>query len=184
MKFLRLVVAAVFFSIVVASCAEEEGPACAQPFGEMKAIVNDTLELDFRFVYFKDWRTDSTLLIKAEFINAGCEIELSITFANITKNKKRQTLVKRIFEDGDSTKYTPFSIFYTWNVDVLTERFEIYEKEPSWLELTELSEDRILGSFQATYLYREGAQRFWDLPDTLRFQRVHFEALAIDPIED
>jgi len=51
------------------------------------------------------------------------------------------------------------------------------------LELTEISENGVKGIFQATYVYRPSAQRFWDLPDTLRFDEVYFEAIDFEALE-
>ena len=64
---------------------------------------------------------------------------------------------------------------------MLTERFEIFEDEPAWIQLSEISEEKVTGTFQATYVYRQSAFRFWDLPDTLRFNNVAFEASLFVP---
>lgn len=155
----------------------------------MIAQVNDTTIWKFKYVYFRRWSdtefadqwADNSIGISAEFINAGCEIEISIHFDNIAQTVNQQNLVKRIFEDNHPSQFQPQSIFNTWNVDALTERFEIFEDEPAWIQLSEISEEKVTGTFQATYVYRQSAFRFWDLPDTLRFNNVAFEASLFVP---
>ncbi len=177
--------------IFILSCNEEEKPSCPPPIGEMIAHVNDTIEWDFKHVYFSRWseyvgsqESDSLINIDADFINAGCEFELSLDLRVIALTLNRQNLVKRIFGADHPSKLQPHSIFNTWNVDALTERFELYEGEPAWIQLSEITEEKVNGTFQGTYVYRPSTWRFWDLPDTLRFNKVPFEAvLFVPPVE-
>ena len=149
----------------------------------MIAEVNDTIIWDFKYVTF--WsESNSSMAIGAGFVNAGCEIELSLDFHNIKQESGKQDLVKRISEENHPSHLQPHSILYTWNVDVLTERFEIYESEPAWIQLSEITEDKVKGTFQGTYVYKQSARRFWNLPDTLRFNNVSFEAILFVPPND
>jgi len=171
------------------SCNEEPKPSCVPPIGEMIARVNDTLVWDFRHVYFVRWSeeysgshwADSSLNMRADFINAGCDIELALSFSNIAQTLNRQNLVKRIFGDNQPSRLQPNSIFRTYDIDALTERFELFESEPAWIQLSEITEAQVNGTFQGTYVYRPSALRFWDLPDTLRFNEVDFEAILFEP---
>ncbi len=175
--------------IFIFSCNEEEKPSCPPPLGKMIAYVNDTIEWDFKHVYFVRWSetdfasqwADSSISITAEFINAGCELELTLDFHNIAQTLNKQNLVKPIFGDNQPSQLQPNSIFYTWDVDALTERFELYEGEPAWIQLSEITEEKVSGTFQGTYVYRQSTWRFWDLPDTLRFNKVPFEAILFEP---
>ncbi len=178
--------------IFILSCNEEEKPSCFPPLGKMIAIVNDTIEWDFRHVYFVRWSeeysgsqwADSSLNMRANFINAGCDIELALSFQNIAQTLNRQNLVKRILEEDHPSRLQPNSIFRTYDIDALTERFELYEGEPAWIQLSEITEEKVNGTFQGTYVYRQSTWRFWDLPDTLRFNKVPFEAvLFVPPVE-
>ena len=171
------------------SCNEEPKPSCPPPTGEMIARVKDTIVWDFKYVYFRRWSetdfasqwADSSISIFAEFTNAGCELELSLDLHNIAQTLKRQNLVKRISGDNQPSQLQPYSIFYTWDVDALTERFELFESEPAWIQLSEITDEQVKGTFQGTYVYRPSALRFWDLPDTLRFNEVAFEAILFEP---
>ncbi|MCP4458880.1 MAG: hypothetical protein GY816_12790 [Cytophagales bacterium] len=181
-----------FISLIVCSificCSDDPKPSCPAPIGEMVAQVNDTTIWEFKYVSFRRWseyvgsqESDSLINISADFINAGCEMELTLDFQIIARTLNRQNLVKRIFEEDHPSKLQPHSIFYTWNVDALTERFELYEGEPAWIQLSEINEETVTGTFQGTYVYRQSAFRFWDLPDTLRFNNVPFEAILFVP---
>lgn len=171
------------------SCKEEQGPSCAPDTGELFAFVNDTIEWDFKYVYFIRWSEtefasqwpESSVQLSADFVNAGCEIEVSLTMNNILQNQENQTLLRSINEENHPSLTQPNSIFNTWNVDVLTERFEILESEPAWIQLSNITDEVIEGSFQATYVYRPSAFRFWELPDTLRFHEVPFVATRFTP---
>ncbi len=173
------------------SCEDEYKPSCPPPSGKMIALVNDTTEWDFKHVYFWKWseyvgsqESDSLIDITADFINAGCEMELTLSLHRIARTLNRQNLVKRIYEEDHPSRLQPNSIFYTWDVDALTERFELIEGEPAWIQLSETAEEKVKGTFQATYVYRQSTWRFWDLPDTLRFNKVPFEAiLLVPPVE-
>ncbi len=174
------------------SCEDEYKPSCPPPSGKMIALVNDTTEWDFKHVYFRRWSetdfasqwADSSIGIFADFINAGCEMELTLNLLNIAQTLNRQSLVKVIREDGHPSRLQPNSTFYTWDVDALTERFELFESEPAWIELSQITDEQIKGIFQGTYVYRQSTFRFWDLPDTLRFNKVPFEAiLLVPPVE-
>ncbi len=170
------------------SCKDEYKPGCPPPIGEMIAVVNDTIEWDFKYVTFRKWseyvgapKSDSIIDINAGFVNAGCEMELTLDLNYIARTLNRQNLVKRIYGDNQPSRQQPHSIFYTWNVDALTERFELFEGEPAWIQLSEITEEKVKGTFQCTYVYRQSTWRFWDLPDTLRFNEVTFEAVLFDP---
>ena len=181
------------FSVLVLiftfSCEEEYQPDCPPPLGEMIARVNDTIVWDFNSVYFRRWTekdlgtrwADSSLNIRAGFVNAGCELELSLIFHNIAETLNRQGLVKLIYEEDHPSRLQPNSDFYTWDVDALTEQFNLFEGEPAWIQLSEITDEQVKGTFQATYVYRPSAFRFWDLPDTLRFNNVSFSAAFFDP---
>ncbi len=171
------------------SCKEEQGPSCPPDTGELFAFVNDTIQWDFKYVYFIRWSetefasqwADSSLQISADFINAGCEIEVSLELRNIGQILENQPLVQPVNEENHPSLMQPNSIFNTWNVDVLTERFELLEIEPAWVQLTSITDEEIEGSFQATYVYRPSAFRFWELPDTLRFHETPFLATRFSP---
>lgn len=186
MKRMLILFSSVAFTFLL-SCEKDSEPNCPPPTGEMIAQINDTIVWDFKYVNFRRWSDtefadqwpDSSISIFSDFINAGCERELSLYFHNISQILTRQTLVKRIFEENHPSHLQPHSILYTWNVDALTERFEIYEDEPSWIELSEINEEKVTGTFQGTYVYRQSAFRFWILPDTLRFNEVYFEATLL-----
>lgn len=165
---------------IFVSCNDEPKPNCPAPIGEMIAQLNDTTIWEFKYVTY--WtESDSSIGIGAGFVNAGCELELSLDFRNILQLQNKQILVKHISEENHPSHLLPHSVFYTWNIDALTERFEIYEDEPSWIQLSEISEEKVTGTFQATYVYRQSAFRFWNLPDTLRFNNVLFEAVLFVP---
>ena len=171
------------------SCEDKQEPGCPPPVGEMIAQVNDTIAWDFKHVSFRRWSetefaaswADSSISIEAHFINAGCELELSLNFHNIAQKLNRQNLIKPIYEEDHPSQLQPYSVFNTWNVDALTERFNLFEDEPAWIQLSEITDEQVKGTFQATYVYRPSAFRFWDLPDTLRFNNVSFSAAFFDP---
>jgi hypothetical protein len=172
---------------ILVACNDESEPDCSPKQGSMMAMVNDTTEWDFRHVYFRRWSetnfseswADSSISIYAEFVNEGCVLELSMAFHNIGQTGDKQDLIKPVFEENHPSQLQPYTIFYTWNVDALTERFDLYENELAWIQLSEITDEEVKGVFQATYLYRPSTWRFWDLPDTLRFHEVPFEAVLL-----
>ncbi|WOC39284.1 hypothetical protein [Polaribacter sp. HL-MS24] len=191
MKRMLILFSSVAFTFLL-SCEKDSEPNCPPPTGEMIAQINDTIVWDFKYVSFRRWSdtefanqwADSSISISSEFINSGCERELSLDFHNISQILTRQTLVKRISEENHPSHLQPHSIFYTWNVDALTEKFDLYESEPAWIQLSEITEDKVKGIFQGTYVYRQSTFRFWNLPDTLRFNNVSFEAILFVPPND
>lgn len=184
MNYLKSIITSVIVFLMLLSCKDDDETSCYPQVGEMRAFVNDSIDLDFRFVYYLRDTINSAIEIKSVFINASCEQEVSLNLGNIKENKGKQTLVKIIFGDSDHpSQKTANSIFRTWNVDAGTESFELFEEEPAWLELTEINDNSVKGIFQATYVYRPSAQRFWALPDTLRFNEVYFEAVDFDTLE-
>ncbi|WOC39286.1 hypothetical protein [Polaribacter sp. HL-MS24] len=191
MKRMLILFSSVAFTFLL-SCEKDSEPNCPPPTGEMIAQINDTIVWDFKYVYFRRWSdtevadqwADSSIGISSEFTNAGCELEISIHFDNISQTLNQQKLVKRIFEDNHPSQFQPQSVFNTWNVDALTEKFDLYESEPAWIQLSEITEDKVKGIFQGTYVYRQSTFRFWNLPDTLRFNNVSFEAILFVPPND
>jgi len=96
------------------SCNKEEEIDCHPAVGEMRALVNDSLELDFRFVYYFRDTMNTAIDIQSYFINSGCEYEVSLDLNNIKKTKSKQSLVKIIFGDTNHpSRKVPNSIFWT-----------------------------------------------------------------------
>ena len=182
MKRMLILFSSVAFTFLL-SCEKDSEPNCPPPTGEMIAQINDTIVWDFKYVRFYS-EVDSLIGIGAGFVNAGCELELSLDFHNIEQTLEKRILVKPIYGEDHPSLLQPHTIFYTWNIDVLTERFELYESEPAWIQLSEITEDKVKGTFQGTYVYRQSAFRFWNLPDTLRFNKVYFEATLFVPPEE
>ena len=155
---------------------EEEAPKCSEPVGKLRAQVHDTFVYDARFTEFYNL-DDNTIQVNAYEFSPDCIWIGSLSFA-LEKKLGRQELKKPnrggLDEFGES-------IFVEVDQDVILGDFPIYEAEPRWLEITDLGKEKLEGVFSATYVFEGGPNRFINLPDTLRFNNVAFEAIYSPP---
>ena len=101
MKRMLILFSSVAFTFLL-SCEKDSEPNCPPPTGEMIAQINDTIVWDFKYVRFYS-EVDSLIGIGAGFVNAGCELELSLDFHNIEQTLEKRILVKPIYgEDHPS----------------------------------------------------------------------------------
>ena len=166
---------------VLISCDGEEPEAldCSQKqTGSMYVKFSEVpgQEVDYNLVLFEE-RNDSILMIYANYFTELCELRVSHNFM-VINDLMKQPLIPLKMVDGQALIGSTY--FQTLDHDATTEGFDLFEDEPAWFQFTELGEKQVRGVFQATYVYRPGYVRAWNLPDTLRFNNVEFTAELVE----
>jgi len=167
-KYLLLLV--VFSFLLFLSCDKDNKDDCRKK-GFLSATWSDGQSLKFNYNDFTPIGTDKVSLNSASDVEF-CTTRLSISVPKFSTAIGRHELAwyKGIGEFDEQA-----AILFTQDDDALTETYVLDTLQTNWVNVDEVSSDRIKGIINATFILREGARKAWDFSDTLYITQEPFE---------
>lgn len=171
MKNKQMLFAIIFSLITTASCSSDEEEEGCRESGVLSATWSDGQALKFNYNVFTEEQGGIGVqsVSDAEF----CAPRVSISITDVATIVGRQELI-RYNRDGN---FVDGSIWVrTMDTDALTEVYLLDTLQPRWIDIDEVSTNRINGVINATFALEESTvNKAWNFPDTLRFNQERFE---------